>query len=77
AEAVTATEPLDKPKEHLPMTIKAVTEPYEVCGDKDHTEAKCRAMGYSSDSELNEEELPKTNTIIRAIRVGKEIVDTE
>ncbi|KAL7266386.1 hypothetical protein RUND412_011070 [Rhizina undulata] len=72
-----AAEPSDKPKEHLPTTTKAVTEPCEVCDDKDHTEAKCRAMGYSLDSELDKEELLKTNTIIRAMRIGKEIVDTE
>ncbi|KAL7265880.1 hypothetical protein RUND412_011593 [Rhizina undulata] len=71
---------LDKPKEHLPTTIKVAMvtmEPCEVCGDNNHTEAKCRAMGYNLDSESDKEELPKKNTIIRAMRVGNVVMDTE
>ncbi|KAL7265953.1 hypothetical protein RUND412_011518, partial [Rhizina undulata] len=71
---------LDKPKNHLPTTIKVTTatiEPCKVCGDEDHTKAKCRAIGYSLDVESDKEELPKENTMIRAMRVGKEIVDME
>ncbi|KAL7265836.1 hypothetical protein RUND412_011637, partial [Rhizina undulata] len=61
---------LDKPKDHLPTTIKVAMEPCEVCGDKGHTEAKCRAMGLDLDLESDKEELPKGNTIVRAMRVG-------
>ncbi|KAL7265816.1 hypothetical protein RUND412_011657, partial [Rhizina undulata] len=68
---------LDKPKDHLPTTIKVAMEPCEVCGDEGHTEVKCRAMGLDSDSESDKEELPKGNTIVRAMRVGNVIMDTE
>ncbi|KAL7265876.1 hypothetical protein RUND412_011595 [Rhizina undulata] len=71
---------LDKPKEHLPTTIKVATvtmEPCEVCEDNDHTKAKSRAMGYNSDSESDKEKLPKGNTIVRTMRVGNVIMEME